>query len=182
MIPTPPTRSQNGWPVLSAVSSGPHPRLRSWLVPGTDVRLLLRDGSAGFLLIFVASWVHENLEPIDVGQIRDDWGWASRPVRGSTSVISNHASGTALDYNALRHVLGRAGTWAQAARLRLWLRRRLGATVRWGGDYVHRKDEMHFELAGGLADAERVARRLARTRRGRRVLAVNPGAGKVIHS
>src|SRR5690606_27057234 len=79
----------------------------------------------------------------------DDWGYAERPIRGS-SVISNHASGTAIDLNATKHPLGASGTFTSTQVTRI--REILAVTrnhVRWGGDYTGRKDEMHFEINDG---------------------------------
>lgn len=90
--------SQNGWKALDSTQSGPLPRLRKWVIPGTGRHLVLRDGSAGFVLIHFALWWHEKVEPLD-GGVWDEWGWAARPIRGGTTT-SNHASGTAMDLNA----------------------------------------------------------------------------------
>ena len=179
------TRSQNGWQVLDHDTTGPAPRLRRWAIPGTGRHLILRDGSAGFVLVHLALWFHETIERLDLG-VWDEWGWAPRPIRGSTTV-SNHASGTAMDLNATRHPLGvptaSTFTTAQARRIRHRLRWLYQRRIRWGGDYTRRPDAMHFELHEcTLRQAERLARRLMRTSRGRRVLAANPTAKEVILS
>jgi hypothetical protein len=85
------------------------------------------------------------VEPIDSGQL-DDWGYALRRISGSNS-WSNHASGTALDLNALKHPQGRRGTFTprQERLIRRWLFDH-DSCVRWGGDYRTRADEMHFEV------------------------------------
>lgn len=175
--------SQNGYPVLEVRYDGPLPRLRRWVIPGTGRHLILRDGSAGFVLLHLALWLHETVERIDHG-VWDEWGWASRPVRGSSTTTSNHASGTACDLNATLHPLGKRGTFspAQAKRIRRRLRIMYLGMVRWGGDYRIRADEMHFELVRPLGSVERLARGLMRTKRGRRILAANPGAREVIES
>ena len=171
--------SQNGWPVLSETS----PYLVIWTIPtkAGPVHIRLRNGSAGFILAHFLLWFADKIEPL-VGGVLDDWGWAPRPIRGSTE-ISNHASGTAADANATKHPLGKVGTFTriQAARIRLRLRL-YSAAIRWGGDYHERKDEMHFEINVGLSAAERVARRLMKTPRGKRILKANPGQERVILS
>lgn len=177
--------SQNGYPVVGSGTTGAMPRLRKWVVPGTGRHLLLRDGSAGFLLVHYAMWYHSRVEKLDAG-VWDDWGWASRPIRGSAT-ISNHASGTAMDLNATRHPLGVSPsdtfTSAQIRRIRRRLRVRFGAgVIRWGGDYLRRPDGMHYEVVAPLARCERLARRLMRYGRGKRILEVNPGAEEVILS
>lgn len=77
------------------------------------------------------------------------WGWADRAIRGS-SVVSNHASGTAIDLNAPKHPLGASGTFTskQVRAIRAILKD--FPEVRWGGDYTGRKDEMHFEIRKGV--------------------------------
>lgn len=45
--------------------TGTLPRLRNWVVPGTDVVLPLRDGCAGFVLIHFVLWWHEKDQRID---------------------------------------------------------------------------------------------------------------------
>lgn len=178
------TSSQNGYPAIPvATYDGPLPRLRRWAIPGTDRHLILRDGSAGFVLVVFALWFHEKIERLDLG-VWDEWGWAYRDVRGAT-VLSNHASATAADLNATRHPLGvptaQTFTPGQMKKIRRKLRW-WGGVLRWGGDYANRPDAMHFELDKPLAAAERLARRLMLTRLGRRVLEANPGARQVIKS
>lgn len=177
--------SQNGWPVLEPDS----PKLYTWTIPARTgtIRLRLRNGSAGFLLCHLLLWLAETIEPL-AGDSLDDWGYAHRPIRGQTTGFSNHASGTAADANAPRHWLGQRGTFGYLihglpAEIRIRTRLRFyRGTIRWGGDYRLRADEMHFELDRPLADAERVARRLMGTSRGRRILEANPGQRAVILS
>lgn len=98
----------------------------------------------------------------EVETIRRDWswGWAYRDVRGA-SVVSEHAAGTAVDFNAPRHPLGKVGTFSssQVRAIRRILNDLDGA-VRWGGDYSGRKDEMHFELQGGVKKLAAVAKKI----------------------
>lgn len=171
--------SVNGWPVLQAGS----PKLHTWVIPARtgEVRIRLRNGSAGFLLAHFLLWFAEVVEPLR-GGITDDWGWAVRPVRGMTTGYSNHSSGCAADVNATKHPLGAEGTFTPR-QVRL-IRRRLrwmGVLV-WGGNYHFRKDPMHFEIVQPLDVCERRARRLTRTPRGIRILRANPGQRKVIYS
>lgn len=141
--------SQNGY-VANDESS-----IKTWTIPGTQRKIRLDAGPAGALLVDFAAWFHVHVEPIDQGQL-DDWGFAVRPIRGqgiehdsSGNVInlSNHASGTAEDLNAEKHPLGQRGTYttAQYVAIRNKLKDYRGA-IRWGGDYVKRADEMHYEI------------------------------------
>jgi hypothetical protein len=170
--------SQNGWPVLASSSS----LLHKWVIPGTGRHFVLRNGSAGFLLAHYILWHHERVEAIS-GGVWDEWGYAYRPIRGQSSGYSNHASGTAADVNATHYPLGLVlMTATRAARIRVRLRRVLKGTIRWGGDYLNRKDQMHFEVNAPLSTCEALARQLMDTPRGRRILEANPGQRQVILS
>lgn len=177
--------SMNGYPVLfESRTTGPLPRLRKFRVPGADRHFMLRDGSAGFLLVDFLLWYHETIEPIDVG-VWDEWAYAVRPVRGQTSGYSNHASGTAADANATEHPMGvpieRTFSRIEIARIRLRIARRYRGCIIWGGEW-RRPDGMHFEIAKPLPAVEKNARRLSKTWRGKRICDLNPGLRTVIMS
>jgi dimethylhistidine N-methyltransferase len=73
-------------------------------------------------------------------------------VRGDPTKLSNHSSGTAIDLNATKHPLGKAGTFAaEKVPMIQALAKKYGLT--WGGDYRNRKDEMHFEVSISAAKA-----------------------------
>lgn len=151
--------SQNGYAAndRSLVSSQP--------IPGTNVSVTVRNGDPGFLLTDFAAWFDAHVEDIDNARGHlDDWGYAERNVRGSSTTLSNHASGTAIDLNATRHPLGRRGTFtkAQVAAIHGQLRTYQGC-IRWGGDYSGRPDEMHFEINASPAACTQVADRLRAT-------------------
>ncbi len=112
-------------------------------MPGTKVKLRCAEAVAPLLIGFAKEF-HELIEPIDEGAL-DDWGYAFRNIRGVTEKLSNHASGTAIDLNAPKHPLGAVGTFpAEKVPMIRALAKKYG--LRWGGDYVNRKDEMHFEI------------------------------------
>lgn len=177
--------SQNKWLALPTESR----LLVTWTIPARNgsFKLRLRTGSAGFLLAFFALWYAETIEPV-AGKILDDWGWAWRPVRGQTSGLSNHASGTAMDLNALTHGLGRLGTLAFhvkgiAATVRIAAKLlAMGGVIRAGEFYKGRRDPMHYEINVSLAAAEKAARKRLETPRGKRILTANPGQRKIINS
>lgn len=149
-------KSQNGYP-----ANQPSLVIRQ-RVPGTLVDLTIKRGDVGELLLHFASWFDANVEDIDNARgALDDWGYAERPVRGSRDVLSNHASGTAIDLNATKHPLGQRGTFTnkQAKAIRNQLKVYDGC-IRWGGDYENRADEMHFEIDRPLAEVSAVARKL----------------------
>ena len=170
--------SQNGWPALEPTD----PTLHTWVIPADNgtFKLRLRQGSAGFLLAHYALWHSETVEDV-TGRIADDWGYANRLIRGSLSEVSNHGSGTAVDLNAAAHTLGAVDTYTDHQERLIHDRLRwMCGVIRWGGDYVHRKDEMHFEIVQGLAACERLARDLADSRRGLKILHANPGQRRII--
>ena len=173
--------SQNGWVVLDGDTTGKQPRLRNWVLPGVDRKLKARDGSAGFLLAHLALWFDNKVEVLDRGKY-DDWGWAARDVRGS-STPSNHSSGTAIDLNATQHPMGvptaRTFTKSEIA----LIHKRLdfyNDCIRWGGDYKSRPDAMHFEINKGMPAVEARARKLTKSGRGKALIEANPGARAVI--
>jgi hypothetical protein len=132
--------SYNGWP---ASKDRAEIGIKSYLVPGTKRKLACAELAAPLLIGFCAEF-HKLIEPIDEGAL-DDWGYAFRMVRGSTDKLSNHSSGTAIDLNAPAHPLGKVGTFPPE---KVPMIRALSAKygLKWGGDYVNRKDEMHWEI------------------------------------
>lgn len=148
--------SQNGWPVFDTAPDATTP----WITGR------VRPGDVDVIFTWLGEQFHERVE-----HIRKDWswGWAKRSVRGSTA-ISNHASATANDFNAPAHVLGKRGTFTpkQVDAIHAILRE-LEGVVRWGGDYVNRADEMHFEIIKGAAEVKRVADKIRNGTIGRAV-------------
>lgn len=133
-------KSQNGW-TASKDPSAIH--IKQFPVAGTDIKLRCAE-ACGLILAAFASEFHATIEPIDHGTL-DDWGYAYRPIRGETTGLSNHASGTAIDLNASKHPLGKAHTFTGAQELKLKaLVKKYG--LRWGGSYKTRPDEMHYEV------------------------------------
>jgi hypothetical protein len=133
--------SSNGWP---ASKDRAEIGIKSFTVPGTELKLACAEAVAPLLVGFAQEF-HELIEPIDGGGL-DDWGYCFRMVRGSPTNLSNHSSGTAIDLNATKHVLGRVGTFpAEKVPMIRALAKKY--SLKWGGDYQNRKDEMHFEVA-----------------------------------
>ena len=139
-----------GWDVLTSGSSNRLTNLK-WITGK------VRAGDAHTILNELGRRFNAEVETI-----RKDWSWgyAYRPVRGA-SVASEHSAGTAVDFNAPAHGLGLSGTFsgAQVKAIRRILAD-LDGTVRWGGDYAGRKDEMHFELQGGVNKLAKVAAKI----------------------
>jgi hypothetical protein len=133
-------QSYNGYP---ASKDPAEIKIKSYPVKGTDRKLRCAE-SVGPLLAAFAAEFHELIEPIDDGTF-DDWGYAFRMVRGSTDRLSCHSSGTAIDLNATKHPLGKAGTFpAEKIPMLRALAKKYG--LKWGGDFKSRPDDMHFEV------------------------------------
>lgn len=143
--------SQNGWPVVGADQI-------------IDKRVLNVEFPNGWLkgpidVIFTDLITQLNkIEPIHSGWC---WGYYVKRIEGS-STYSNHASGTAIDYNAPIHPMGSRGTWSagDTTAVRSLLKNRYSGLIRWGGDYSGRADEMHFEFIGTKTQASTLAARL----------------------
>ncbi len=146
--------SQNGWSVVASGTSGD-------LATLPHITGKVRSGAVLTVFTYLADQFNANVEPIVKSS---SWGYANRTIRGAKS-ISNHASGTATDFNAPDHPLGEVGTFtaAQVAAIRAILAviNRDADVVRWGGDYSGRKDEMHFEIVGTAAEVAAAAARLS---------------------
>jgi hypothetical protein len=141
--------SQNGYPANNPAL------VSSRFVPGTTRKLTVRNGPAGDLLLWVAAQFDKLVEDIEQG-ILDDWGYAERPIRGSTTTLSNHASGTAIDLNATAHPMGtdphRNFSQQEIDQIHAVLAKTDGC-VGWGGDYTGRLDGMHFEINNGVSES-----------------------------
>lgn len=148
--------SLNGF---TASSNAARIGVRTYRVPGTEVRVPLRSEVAPLLLAFMHEF-HHRVERLRPGWC---WGWAYRPVRGG-SAISFHSPGIAVDLNAPRHPLGRRGTFTPAqVRVINLLAKKYG--LRWGGNYRRRADEMHFEIIVSRSQALAIVRRIQAARR-----------------
>jgi hypothetical protein len=136
--------SQNKWPA-SADRNAINVRTFTVPVRNGSVKVPLRAEVAPRLTAMI-QWWDQNVEPVyTTGSSAGTWGYAYRTIKGYTTTLSNHASGTAIDINAPLHPLGKRNTVpadkAVAIRAKA---RELG--LRWGGDYANRPDEMHFEI------------------------------------
>ncbi|MFF5793671.1 M15 family metallopeptidase [Paeniglutamicibacter sp. NPDC012692] len=134
--------SQNGWPVLSGSSA--------FLQNFEPITGKLRGGDVNTIFTWLATEYEKRVEPITKTH---SWGFAPRPIRGGTTP-SNHASGTAVDFNAPKHPLGvspaKTMTKEQIAACKAIAKESAGV-LRWGGTYLLRKDTMHWELNASAA-------------------------------
>ena len=150
-------KSPNGWP---ASKDRAEIAIKSYSVEGTSIKLACAEAVAPLLVGFAQEF-HELIEPLDRGQL-DDWGFAFRDIRGTTNNLSNHASGTAIDLNATKHPLGKAGTFPNEKVPMLRALCKKYALV-WGGEF-RRKDEMHFEIKVKPKKAAKLIKKLGANR------------------
>lgn len=151
-------KSQNGWPVLE------RPQLVWFTAAGG--RFAAATADVAYLAGYLIGRFNAEVEPI-AGLILDDWSYADRNVTGSKTDISNHASATAWDLNALKHQRGAKGTFtpAQIAAVRSILSAitdNSGKQIfRWGADYHSAPvDSMHFEINATPAQVKQARAKL----------------------
>jgi len=140
---------------------------------GADRNVVMRNGDVGFIM---AHWIlnfHQTIERLNSG-VFDEWGWAIRSIRGPSSKISDHARAIAVDLNSTQHPMGVRRTFYlwQVAKIRAKLRFRYRGQIGWGGNW-NSPDDMHFWYRGTRAKANRLAKRLRRTKRGRKIMSWN---------
>jgi peptidoglycan hydrolase-like protein with peptidoglycan-binding domain len=148
--------SQNGWPASSDKGSL---GINSGFAPcGVAYPGGVKSGDVETVLRYLAEQYHARVEPLVSGWC---WGYTYKEISGSNT-ISNHGSGTALDFNAPDHPYGVRGTFnsGQVSQIRAILAE-VSPAVRWGGDYSGSGvDEMHFEINASAATVADVAARL----------------------
>ncbi|GGU05853.1 hypothetical protein ACH4HG_06530 [Streptomyces coeruleorubidus] len=159
-------RSANGWDVLTASSSGTAP----YDIPGTDLRVVLREGDVGTVLAYVAQRFHYDVTRLEAsrGQVIGYSG----DRRVEADFESNHLSGTALALYPDNYPLGVKGNFFphQVTAIRDILAE-LQGVVRWGGDTESPKESVFFiDVPPGSAKLAQVAETL-------RQWSVTPGKG-----
>lgn len=142
-------KTRNGFPVVPPAAR--NKELVTITVGGVKF-LVLKDAQRPFkrLLVF--------LNAVELFS-KEGWdgGYAYRPVRGSTTVWSEHSSGTAIDVNASRHPRGvkNAGWTPSQIRVIEWYLKYspTGQLFTWGNNFKTTPDPMHFEIKNpaGLA-------------------------------
>lgn len=120
------------------------PQLRGVLGANRSGTIFFHRSGAEALQQTFQAWEDEGL----IHQVR---AWAGsfvpRFIRGSRSVLSNHAFGTAFDINAAWNPLGaRPALVGKAGSVRELVPIAMDHGFAWGGHYRNRPDGMHFEL------------------------------------
>ncbi len=184
----------NGYPVLDSGS----PLLHTWVIPGADRRITVLAGPVGLILIHIALWFNDLIERLDGpgNDAVDEGGHNKRLMTGSRTLWSEHSGGDAEDLNWNRHPYNTpvlhtfTPGQVKAIRKRIrWLNWLAGAAiVEWGGNWPShpgssaKTDSMHWQIIRNLRAIKRLARILAKTPRGRKILAANPGQLALINS
>jgi hypothetical protein len=154
-------RSQNGWQV---VFNTPEARKR------LDTAPLLRNitvpngvlaGDVAVIFRWLAEQYDRRVERLIPGWC---WGWFVKVIEGS-EVISNHASGTAVDFNAPANPMGTGTTKRSLTAEQIdechAIEEESGGVLRWGGDFS-RNDPMHWEIVKSPAEAKIFAAKIKR--------------------
>jgi hypothetical protein len=145
--------SQNGWPVVE------HGDCTDRAVCGAEFPNGWLKGDVDVIFTYLIERLHREVEPIIVGGC---WGWFVKEIEGGSS-ISNHASGTAIDYNAPKHPMGVYNTYSTPAKNKIAeILNYLEGTVRWGGNYSGRPDDMHWEINKSKSAVKAVADKIRR--------------------
>jgi len=142
--------SYNGWPVGTPASAI---GVQSYTVTGTSIPIPVKAGDVAWVLMTVAARFNAEVEPLQGWQV---WGYDYRADVNNTNWWSCHASGTAIDLNAVLHPNNASGTFtaAQNTKIRSILAD-CNNVVAWGADFGT-PDEMHFEI-NVLPDDPRLA-------------------------
>ncbi|MGW7283283.1 hypothetical protein ACWGIV_34470 [Streptomyces sp. NPDC054844] len=159
-------RSANGWGVLTARSSG----TATYDIPGTYVRVVLREGAVGTVLAYVAQRFHYDVTRLEASRGQVIGYSDNRQVKADFE--SNHLSGTALALYPDHYPLGVKGNFFphQVTAIRDILAE-LQGVVRWGGDTESPKESVFYiDVPPGSAKLALVAEML-------RQWSVTPGKG-----
>lgn len=156
MFPLDMERSMNGWPA----SPNADDLDMVWITVATRKFRVVKVAAPLFQYA-IRRW-HREVSSL-TGGVMDEWSYAYRVIRGSTSgTLSNHSSGTAVDLDATQFPMGTR----RMTRRQRWRVRRIvkacGGQLRWGGEWSY-PDEMHLELAPGTSPAS-VRRQVAAMR------------------
>jgi hypothetical protein len=131
--------------------------IATYTVPGTTLKIALRKGDVSVVLLEYLRRYHLEVESL-YSTPQDLWGYAERTIRGNSTTLSNHASGTAVDARAVKNGLGKTNTFTREQEAALdRLLREFRGVIRHGKNYKGRKDPMHGEIDGTPAQVKALA-------------------------
>jgi hypothetical protein len=150
--------SQNGWPAHADTSRFVRASARGFgfWAANADVAVVFTE----FINRFDTE-VEEITQPL-----LDDWSYANRLVRGSTTSVSNHGSATAIDLNAVKHSRGVRNTFSSAKagkmrEIRNSITDARGVPVlRLGMDFTTTVDDMHIEINASAMKVKEAANKI----------------------
>lgn len=152
--------SQNNWPVASQGQMDREPLIRDVKVPNGVLA-----GDVAVVFRWLAAQYDRRVERLDP---KECWGWYVKKIEGS-STISNHASGTAVDFNAPDNPMGSGTTKRSLSAAQINTCHRLeeesGGVLRWGGDFS-RNDPMHWEIVASRSAVKTFANKIRNETKG----------------
>jgi hypothetical protein len=155
-------RSYNGWPA--------RPDLKTRVitpVKGVSLRVKDNDNVASVFEYLVINY-HRRVDDLTKPHPHDDWGFAYRPNVNKPNELSNHSSATAVDLDATEHpnnvATAKTFTSAQIKEIHQILRE-LEGVLRWGGDYNHIVDGMHFEVCVYPGDLQEIGAKIRKLKK-----------------
>lgn len=156
-------KSQNGYPV--AATAAERSDLLTYIPVAGGHKIEVAKGD----IAVVFEWLVTKLNQIQPVIWPGVWGFTYRPIRGQTTGFSNHASGSAVDWDATTHprysvriVSKRYVGWtvSQVAKIRVLLAYADGV-LRWGADFQNGPlDPMHFEINASPAAVHALANKI----------------------
>jgi hypothetical protein len=150
-------RSYNGWSASRTLKT-------RVIEPVKGCKLRVRDNNnVADVFSYLVINYHRRVDDVTEPHPMDDWGYNYRPNVNDPSELSNHSSGTAIDLDATEHPNGvavkKTFTSYQIGVIHEILRE-LEGVVRWGGDYTHTIDGMHFEICVPPGKLQTIGRKI----------------------
>lgn len=146
--------SQNGWPVdYDGSEQDRRPLIRDVKVPNGVL-----EGDVYTVMCWLARQYDARVEMLVAGAC---WGWLVKEISGSDD-YSNHASGTAVDFNADKHNMGDPPSESMSPHMIDQchaIERESDGVLSWGGDWS-RPDPMHWEIKGTREQVAAFARKI----------------------
>lgn len=133
-------------------------------VKGFRVRVVDNPNVVAVFTYLVQQY-HARVDDVTEPHPMDDWGFYYKPNANSPWKLSRHSGGIAIDVDATEHPnnvsVAKTFTSAQVSEIHKILDE-LDDVVRWGGDYTHTIDGMHFEINVRPGDLHEIGGKIRR--------------------